>query len=135
MECVNANGQPINPWHTPSALAPRPPKAQKDGPAEYHKGWRVVGYAPGRIAEAESQRRKDIEEWAALDGQTRSRKLAEGQRAPMPWDEEIWRQRNKPTTVSSRPFGTVSAAEQLREMAQRHGWQYVEVIELAKRKA
>lgn len=134
MDYVNASGQPINPYHTPSALAPKPPKAKKEGPAEYHKGWRVVGYAPGRIAEAEARRRKDIDEWAALDDKTRSKKLAEGLRAPMPWDEEIWRQRNKPTAVRARPFEVVSAAEQLREMALRSGWQYVEVVELAKRK-
>lgn len=114
IDFVNVNGDRIDPHHTPSALAPRPPKPKKDGPAEHHKGWVVVGYEPGLIDRAMAVH-AEVEE--------------------TPFDLIKWMRHNRKTKVRARPFEVPSAADEMKALAEKAGWQHVEVIELAKRSA
>lgn len=134
-EFVNVHGAPINPYHTPSALSPKPPKAKREAPAEWHKGWAVEGFAPGRIAEAEAIANAAVDEWQALGDAARAEVLKEGRRPPKPWSREDYIRTAKRTRVRTQPFEVVGAADEMAELARRSGWEEVRVVELAKRKA
>ena len=134
-EFVNVHGSPINPYHTPSALAPRPPKAKKDAPSEWHKVRAVEGFAPGRIAEAEAIANAAVDEWQALGDAARAEVLKEGRRPPKPWSRDEYVRTARRTRVRTRPFEVVGAANEMAELARRSGWAEVQVVELAKRKA
>ena len=85
------------------------PKAESAAPKLFHKGWVVEGYAPGRIAEAE----------------------ADAKRQRQPWDLARWVKKQKPARVRARPFEVRSAAEQLAQLAARDGWELVKLVELS----
>lgn len=126
---------------TPSGAAWQPssaksgPKPKREAPEEYHRGWIVVGHEPGECARARAERERAIEEARKMDDAERASAYKTGWREPKPWDEAQWRASARKHKLRSRPFEIESSAEQMAEMARKAGWEDVEVIELAKRKA
>lgn len=116
-----------------SAPKPVKRKAQKEAPEEWHKGWIVAGHRPGECAEAEKKRAAEVFFWESLSDEDRSDAMKDGKRAPKPWNEDEWR-RMAPKHSLRRPFAIESAAEEMKLMAERAGWEDVEVTELARRK-
>ncbi len=54
---------------------------------------------------------------------------------PAPWDEAKWRIAATKKRLRAKPFSIPQAAEEMAELCRRSGFEDVEVIELAKRKA
>ncbi len=129
LEFVNVEGRRIDPRASSATVGKRVSSA----PAEWHNGWAVEGYAPGRIDAAHKAHDAEFAAWAGYTEVEKARRLRDGERAPKPWDEEIWVRDNRLSRVRARPFEIPSSAEQMAEMARKAGWQYVEVVELAKR--
>ena len=128
---VNVNGEPWNPRH--AALVP-PPKAKREAEAEWHKGWLVVGHRPGECAAAEVARADEIRRWANMSDYELQQALRDRKREPKPWNEEEWRRTGRKHPAHARPFEVPQAAEEMKLLAIRSGWEDVEVTELAKRK-
>lgn len=106
LDFLNIRGEPIVP-----VSAPAKPKAKAEPKQEYHKGWVVEGYAPGRVEEAE--------------------RLARTDRPPRFWEESVWLNANKPKRVH-RPYETLAAAQECGKLAARSGWTHIRITELAK---
>jgi hypothetical protein len=86
----------------------------------FHKGWRVVGFSGEILAEAREAH--DTE---------RSRKLAD-KHAPKdigPFDLAGYISRNKPKPVRSKPYEMREAALQCMALAEKAGWQFLQIIE------
>lgn len=108
---VNIHGQPVS-------VAPvKRQAASKAQAGDYHKGYRVVGFAPLRMASAQAEHER-LEEAAAK---------ASPHYKPQPWSADAYMARSKPSAVRSKPYELASAAEQCAEMARRSGWLRVEV--------
>ncbi len=130
-EYVNASGQP---W-SPSQQKPTRPKAKKEAPEEWHKGFDVVGRDPGACEAARLKREQERIEWDVMPEDTRAKLLKEGKRKPSPWDEAKWRIAAPKKRLRAKPFSIPGAAQEMAELCRRSGFEDVEVIELAKRKA
>lgn len=113
MDYVNIHGERVS--VTPSYVQ-RPPK--KEAPASYHKGWRVSGVSPQRLAEAEAEHNR-------LQGSLRP-----GDREA--FNKSDWLRKAPLKAVQSKPLATSQAAGQLADMAKKAGWLCVVVIELKK---
>lgn len=107
---------------------PKPVQEQKG----YHKGFRVVGHAPGAMEEARTQRELDIEHYDKCSYQERAEL---GLEKPKPWDEDFWRRNSKKTALRSKPYEIYEAAELCADMARQDGWEDVEIIEVKKEAA
>ncbi|MBB6578970.1 hypothetical protein HNP33_003075 [Comamonas odontotermitis] len=103
MQYVNIHGQPVS---TASPVGYGKPKA--DAPKSFHKGWKVLGVAPGRLKEAIQQH---------ADHQKR---IPERDRKPFNQSEWLRVATLKP--VQSKPLATPEGAAQLAEMARAAGW-------------
>lgn len=88
-------------------------------PTSYHKGWRVIGIPPGAEDEAREMRSREI----AIAEASGSAQV------PAPFDAGNWRMNFKKKPVRSKPYELPDAANQCRELAERAGWQMVEVVE------
>lgn len=97
---------------------PKPVREQKG----YHKGFRVVGHAPGAMEEAKRDREDAIQTW----NRDRAGKM------PKTWDEASWRRNTKKTALRSKPYEIYEAAELCADMARQDGWEDVEIIEVKK---
>lgn len=129
IEYVNASGTP---WAPSDESLRKRPKAKKERPKEWHKGWAVVGHRPGECAEAAARHAEEAAEWAAKTDEQRASALKSGVREPKPWDEERWRRTARKHPLR-KPFEIPQAAEQMAELALRGGWEDVEIIELCQR--
>jgi hypothetical protein len=78
----------------------------------YHKGWRVVGYSPEHVAEAERRHSIDREK---LLGRAKPRDIGE-------FNLHAWMAKTKPRAVRFKPYEVESAAIQCAELARRKGW-------------
>lgn len=106
---VNIHGQPRMP--SKAAIDPTP-KQKREPPAEYHKGWRVVGIPPGEL---EAARAAHIR--ARLD---------------KAFDQDAWAQRFKKKPVRSKAYSLPQAAAECKALAERCGWLHVDVVALTK---
>lgn len=97
---------------------PKPVREQNG----YHKGFRVVGHAPGAVDLAKFQREDEIRVW-------NRKRVGE---SPKPWDEASWRRNSKKTALRSKPYDIYEAAELCADMARQDGWEDVEIIEVKK---
>lgn len=104
---------------------PRPVKEQ----AGYHKGFRVVGHAPGAIKRAFIEHERAMHEYHST---TQNRRAELGLKEPKPWSEDFWRRNTRKDSIRSRTYEIFEAAEQCAEMARKAGWEDVEIIELKK---
>lgn len=104
---------------------PRPVQEQKG----YHKGFRVVGHAPGAMEEAQRANQAAIAEYRNASP---VRRAEMGLKEPKPWDEDSWRRNAKKTAIRSKPYEIYEAAEQCSQMAVLVGWEDVEIIEVKK---
>ena len=128
---VNASGRPIiNDPQSPSFKAAQ--RVTREPPKSFHKGFSVVGFAPGVIASAEAQATDEVRAWAALPEDSKAKQLAEGRRPPKPFDRASWIAKTKPQRVRNRPFEIPAAADECAELARRAGWEEVRVEALTK---
>lgn len=132
LDYVNINGDPVTGY---CAAAKPAIKAKKEAPDEYHRGWSVEGYAPGRIQAEREKAEKALVAWNEQPEEVRSKRLRDGERQPPEWVLEKWLQTHKPSKVRARPFEVESLAVEMKALAERSGWEHVRVVELAKRKA
>lgn len=116
---VNIHGQPV---HVSTTQAPRP-RAVRDQPPEFHKGWRVVGHPPLAAAEARAKRKAEIAAWEK-DGRIGA--------APKPFDEGVWRSTTRLKPVRSKPYEIEEAAQQCAQMAAAGGWTEVQIVAIKK---
>lgn len=104
---------------------PKPVREQKG----YHKGFRVVGHAPGAVEEAYHAHEKAIHDYRK---ESPARRAEMGLKEPKPWDEDFWRRNSKKTPLRSKPYEIYEAAELCAEMAKKDGWEDIEIIEVKK---
>lgn len=107
---------------------PKPVQEQKG----YHKGFRVVGHAPGAVEEAQRANQAAIAEYRNASPARRSES---GLKEPKPWSEDSWRRNTKKTALRSKPYEIYEAAELCADMARHDGWEDVEIIEVKKEAA
>lgn len=121
---VNLNGEAVNTRAQPSKA-----KSRNQGPEEFHKGFRVVGIAPGAYEAAERDRQRDIESATAY-------KKAGGLiKIPPPLAPySVWANGAKPTPIRPKPYEILEAAQQCKELAEKAGWDRVRVVELKREK-
>lgn len=136
IDFVNIHGARIIPaGSSPSYKAP--PKQKAEQSASFHKGWRVVGHAPGAMEAAKLKRERDIEDWRELSPEDRLQrypvKIAHTGFAP--WDEAAWRAKTKKTAVRSKPYELHDAAKTCADLATKAGWLDVDCVELSKGEA
>lgn len=103
---VNYRGEPVSTVATHQRM-PRPTAA----PDHFHKGFKVVGFSPARVSDAE---REHVAAQAASA-------------QPKPFDLESWMRTHKPSAVRSQPYALKCAAEQCAELARRAGWLDVQI--------
>lgn len=107
-------------------LASNKPKPRKESAAEFHRGWRVEGHPPGHEEACESEARAAWQAWQQLSDKERT-----GQKAPQPWDADVWARtaRRKPVL---RTFEVRAAAFEAVGLAEKAGWTRVRVVELSR---
>jgi hypothetical protein len=108
--------------------------AQKDQPAEYFKGIRVAGHAPGELEKAKALHDAQKAHWDSLSPQDRLIEEKGGNRDPGHFDPDAWRLKTKKAAVNRRGYELQEAAEQCAEMARKAGWLDVEIIRMERRK-
>jgi hypothetical protein len=119
LEFVNLNGQRVS--TTPVHQAKKR-IIQQD---QYHKGFRVVGIAPGSYEEAQRERQADIE------AATRQKQYEPLTKIPAPLAAyETWASQAKKKPVRSKPYELLESAQLCRELAQKQGWDRVQVVEV-----
>lgn len=113
---VNIFGQPLS--IPPLSAEPRPlvfKRAKTAGkrkkPANYHKGWRVVGVSPDQILAARCWHEKN---------------------RVSAFNEERWVNKARQKRARIENFESQEAARQYAELARRAGWKRVEVREIRK---
>lgn len=112
LQFVNYRGEPV------SMYAPPMPRKRAAGPADWHKGWRVVGIPPGALEEAKAKHERD-----AADVRAKGKE-------PKPWDEANWLMNARKKPVRGKPYEVPEAAQQCRALAEAAGWLAVDVVEL-----
>lgn len=139
MVYVNANGEPINPFQTPSALAPKakPKRVKALTGIDYEDtaslGFVVEGFTRAMLDAAADLRMKEIASYPERLEQA----LADHKKTPLrpqPWDEEQYLLTAKPARVRSRPYEIRAAADECRALAERMGWMQVRVTELRRQR-
>jgi hypothetical protein len=119
MKFVNVHGDQVD----PAVIAKKHKKAKvvtDNSDKSFHKGWRVVGFSGEILAEAREAHDKE-----------RSRKLTD-KHAPKdigPFDLASYISLNKPKPVRSKPYEMREAALQCMAMAEKAGWQFLQIIE------
>lgn len=113
---VNINGAPVDTRPREKAKRTKPEK-----PAEFHKGWRVVGIPPGALEDAEKKFHADA---SYAQSKSKAKKPAE------PWSAERWLGKARRRAVRAKPYEVPEAAKLCAEMAEKEGWLRVEVREL-----
>jgi hypothetical protein len=127
---VNAYGQTINPFQTPSALAPKkkaPPVAKLTGidyEDEMLLGFAVEGWRPEELEVARFNREREIEAYAANPIG----------KQPQPFDAEKWFASIRPKKVRSKPYDIKTAAEDCAALATKAGWLRVQVTEIRRQR-
>lgn len=96
-------------------LHPAKPKTAS-APAAAHRGWRVLGHAPGALAEAEKTHRL----------------RAQHVGTPAPFDPQHWRMSTRKTAIHVRPYALEQAALECAALARKAGWLDVVVEPLTK---
>jgi hypothetical protein len=117
MQYVNYAGAPVRLDSTLHAKA----KLKRDE-RSFHNGWRVVGIPAGAMEEAQKERAAEIRDAINL-GATR---------IPKDFDEIQWRQNFKKKPIRSKPYEIPAAAEACKQLAEKAGWTYVEILEIKK---
>lgn len=135
MNYVNANGEPLDIGYMEQiAKATRRIKPKAEGPAEFHKGWRVQGHPPGAMEAAQAEAERLLSLWNAQSEQDKAEAIKQGERAPAAWSGRNWRMTTKKRPVRSKPYEIPEAARQCAELATKAGWLDIEVAELKKSK-
>lgn len=136
LKFVNLHGEEISEGRMQAAAALQTKrKAVIERPAEFHKGFKVVGHPPPpALEQARTLAIKRWQDWQALTDEERKKRRAEGEREPKLWDESVWRSTTKPKAVRSKPYEVPEAAEQCAAMARKAGWLDVAVVAIAKSK-
>lgn len=112
---VNYKGQPLPP---PASNVPRT-VTRRDGPDQFHKGWRVVGIPPGAVEAAETEHNRlqaRMQDWT-------KRK---------PFDRGNWIANAKKKPIRAKPYEIKESAEVCADLATRSGWLSVELVEIKK---
>lgn len=122
------NGQQVTAEQFEAMAQKKKPRAPKDA-VGYHKGWRVVGHAPGAMEEAQRENQAAI---AGYRNASPSRRAEMGLKEPKPWDEDFWRRNARKTAIRSKPYDIYSSAELCADMARKEGWEDVEIVEVKK---
>lgn len=117
LEFVNLNGDRV------SVNCSTPGKqVRKQGPDEYHKGFRVMGIPPGAFEAAKAEREKAIR----LANET-------GVKPLKPLEYESWASGpGAAKAVRSKPYELREAARQCQELATQAGWDRVHIVEIKK---
>lgn len=110
IEFVNIHGDPVDTTRRVKI------KRESIAPAEYHKGWRVVGVSPEAVALAAKDHANRI-----------SRGILESE-----FDPEKWIKNATLKPARTKPFEIESAAIECARLARSAGWHRVEVRRLAK---
>jgi len=114
------------------AAAPKKRGVDVGKPDAWHKGWIVEGHPPGHREECKRLADDACALWARKSKKERNKAFSEGLREPKPWDESAWVAKATRRRVRLRPFEVASAAEELKAMAEREGWEFVRVVRLHK---
>lgn len=134
-EFVNIHGEPVDLTGSSASFIGQP-RAKRDQPQQYHRGWRVECYPPGQIEAAQAAADQRCADWAAMPEAEQSKALSEGRRKPAPWvSVERYVATTKRAAVRAKPYEIPEAAETCRQLAIRAGWAFVEVVELKREKA
>lgn len=111
-------------------------KRESTTPAEYHKGWRVLGVSPDAVKAAGAER-----ELAIANAIKRNANVKAGIGpfrssidVPPAFDPVAWIASAPLRPARGKPFEVHDAALQCFEMAKKSGWQRLEVRRLAKGK-
>lgn len=135
MNFVNANGQPLSIERLKAeAHMQRRPKPKAEGPAEFHKGWRVHGHPPGAMEAAQAEAERLLSLWNAQSEQDKAEAIKQGDRAPAAWNEQLWRTGTRKKPVRSKPYEIPEAAKVCADMATKAGWLDIEVAGLKRSK-
>jgi hypothetical protein len=110
----------------------RKPKAKRDAPDSFHRGYSVEGHPPGFPEECQKAAEAAFADWQGQTEQQKARRLKEGDRAPKPWDFNRWLLTTKRKKVRSKPYELLSAAEECKAIADRCGWTHTQIVEVKK---
>lgn len=113
---VNYKGEAL----PPASNVPRAVN-RREGPDQYHKGWRVVGIPPGAVeaAEAEHNRLQALmQDWTKRKAFDRGNWIANAKKKP----------------VRPKPYEIKEAADVCADLAKRAGWLSVELVEIKRAK-
>lgn len=117
---VNINGDAVD-----TTKRVRINKARATSQQEYHKGFRVVGIPPGAFEAALSDRAAAI----------RDAKLYGHKKTPPELTHEAFRNAFRGVPVRSKPYEVLEAARLCKELAEKAGWDRVEVVEIKRVKS
>ena len=93
--------------------------SRRDGPDQFHKGWRVVGIPPGAVEAAEVSHNQQQAEIAD-----------EAKRKP--FDRGNWIANAKKKPIRAKPYEIKESAEVCADLATRSGWLSVGLVEIKK---
>jgi hypothetical protein len=110
------------------SLTAQPKKrVARSGPDAYHRGYRLVGHAPGAVKLAQEACEYEHQRYRNA---TPKMRIEAGMKEPKTWDEEVWRRTAPKKTIKA--FNLHDSALQGAEIARKSGWTEVDVIELKK---
>lgn len=125
---VNIFGEPWKP-SAKSVEKVKRPRAQ--GPATYHKGWRVAGVSIAAVVAAKAKREKDIREADNHNAGVRSGVIrSDRMKVPPVWDEAEWIKSAPLKPIRSKPYEIEESARVCADLARKEGWMRVVVEEL-----
>jgi hypothetical protein len=120
-------GQQVTAEQFKALTDPPKKKTPKAGPDAYHRGFRLVGHAPGAVEKAKEASEYEHQRYRNATPRMR---IEAGMKEPRAWDEDWWRRNAPKKTI--RAFNLHESALQGAEIARKSGWTEVDVIELKK---
>lgn len=123
---VNIHGATVS--VAPFKQVARPRSA---GPEQFHKGWRVIGIPPGAFESAKADRQREIADMLRWN----ERYPANAKKVPAELTYEAFCTVFKGKPVRNKPYEVIDAARVCKELAERAGWDRVELVEIKREKA
>lgn len=110
----------------------KPSTKTKEGPASFHKGWRVAGHPPRSMEIAQQLANIAWQRYQSMTPDERAKEYPIGKGAPKPWDESLWRRNSPLRPVRSEPYEVHAAAVECMLLAEKSGWIDLRIDEITK---
>jgi hypothetical protein len=123
-------GQMLTQAEIERAQAPKKTKPKAEPPEAYHRGFRVVGHAPGSMERAREVRFAEINRWNQASAEQQAKRLLDGEKIPKPWDESVWLKTTGKRTIKTLQLS--DAADLAADIARKSGWLEVDIVPLTK---